>query len=76
MIKETKDYVLEVVMDTDDNGVERSIYGVVNKTTGVVEASISVLPQALMWLEQIQETLDELEKGQTPKLNVLNFSKH
>ena len=76
MIKETKDYVLEVVMDTDDNGVERSIYGVVNKNTGVVEASISVLPQALMWLEQIQETLDELEKGQTPKLNVLNFSKH
>lgn len=76
MIKETKDYVLEVVMDTDDNGVERSIYGVVNKNTGVVEASISVLPQALMWLEQIQETLDELEKGQAPKLNVLNFSKH
>jgi hypothetical protein len=70
---ETQDY--KVVCQTSSFGVGGgTVYAVINKTTGVVEAEGSQLPITLITCVAIQKALDDIRSGAAFELPVAESS--
>lgn len=70
VIRETDNYRVETNFDDEamahdmgDRTVGEGAYHLVNKTTNVVELKTTMLPQALIALDQYQEVLNQHKEG-------------
>jgi hypothetical protein len=64
MIKKTKDYTLSVGQSVESGN---PCYQITNNTHGVIEIESYILPQALKYIDDLQETLDGPNTNKIPK---------
>jgi hypothetical protein len=62
VIKETDRYRVEAIF-ADEGDFEFGTYAIINRETGVQEMESPILPQILMYLNQIEGHLTQVEEG-------------
>ena len=68
IIKDTRDYVLEVALSYTTKP-EALCYRIVNKKYNVIEIETFLLPQALKYLDDLQAGIDAIGDMTLPRVN-------